>query len=77
MAKKGKSGEPKMPAKSTESDTRKTKSGRRGGPRTELNELQKVLLVGGGIVHRHRALSKSSRMGAPKRRKTRADKKAA
>ena len=49
---KGKSGEPKKaPAKSVAAVKSLTRSGNRGGPRTQLTELQKVLIANGGRNH--------------------------
>lgn len=45
-----------------------------GGGEVRLTELQKVLLVNGGMAHRLRG--NKSLLSAPKTRKTRADKRA-
>ena len=47
-----------------------------GGGKVQLTPLQKVLLVNGGAAHHCRSRS-MGQLGAPKRRKTRADKQAA
>lgn len=47
-----------------------------GGGKVKLTPLQKVLVANGGAAHHCRGKS-MGQLGAPKRRKTRADKQAA
>ena len=74
--KRGKQGEPAAPVKMEAGKGISTPKvgGARGSRPTHLTEQQKVLMVNGGLMHRHRN-AKLGYSAAPKQRKSREDKR--